>query len=71
MSWNVVGGKQWHAPNEIPFHQQNIFLCQSNFVEIIRLSQSSGKSGHPSVLGILPDLRQLCLSVCLRLISFI
>ena len=35
----VVGGKQGHAPWEIPSLQQSIFLSQMNSMEIIRLSQ--------------------------------
>ena len=36
------------------------FLCQSTFMEIIGLSQTGGKSGHPHFLGMLPDLKQQC-----------
>ena len=36
----VVGGKQWHAACKILLLQQILFLCQLNFMEIIRLSQS-------------------------------
>ena len=50
----VVGRKQGHGSSKILlFHK--IFLCQLNFMEIIRLSQSCGKSGHPKFWGILPD----------------
>ena len=46
------------------FHSNKAsFPYQSNFVEIIRLSQRCGKIWPPSVLGILPDLKQWCLSV--------
>ena len=34
----VVGGKQGHAPCKILLFQQALFLCPSNFMEIIRLS---------------------------------
>ena len=36
----VVGGKQGHAPCKILSLQQSLFLCQLNFMEIIRLSWS-------------------------------
>ena len=36
----VVGGRQGHAPCKILLLQQSLFLCQLNFMEIIRLSQS-------------------------------
>ena len=45
------------------------FLCQLNFMKIMRLSQKWSKSGHPRLLGILPDIEQRCLSVCLSLRS--
>ena len=38
--------------------QQILHLCQLNVMEIIRLSQSRAKSGHPQLLGIIPDLQQ-------------
>ena len=34
----VFGGKQGHASYEILLFQQSLFLCQLNFMEIIRLS---------------------------------
>ena len=34
----VVGGKQSHAPCKILSLKQNVFLCQLNFMEIIRQS---------------------------------
>ena len=36
----VVGLRQRHPPCKILLLQQSSFLCQSNFMEIIRLSQS-------------------------------
>ena len=35
----VVGGKQGLAPCDILLLQQSLFLCQLNFMEIIRLLQ--------------------------------
>ena len=43
--------------------QQSLLLRKLNLIEIIRLLQRSGKIWPPSVLGILPDLRQWCLSL--------
>ena len=40
-----------------------IILYQLNFMEIIRLLQRWGKIWPFSVLGILPDLKQWCMSV--------
>ena len=34
----VVECKQWHAPSKVLSLQQSFTLCQSNFMEIIRLS---------------------------------
>ena len=34
----VVGGRQRHAPCKVLSLQHNLFLCQLNFNEIIRLS---------------------------------
>ena len=42
----VVGGKQGHATCKILLFQHNLFLCHSNFMEIIKLSQSLGESCH-------------------------
>ena len=36
----MVGGKQGHASCKILLFQQSLFLCQLNFMEIIRQSQS-------------------------------
>ena len=47
----VVGGKQGRAPCNIFLLQQILFSCQSIFVEITRLSQGRGKSGHPNFWG--------------------
>ena len=55
----VVGGKHRHASCKILLLQQHLFLCQSNFMEIIRLLW---QIWPPSVLGMLPDLKQWCLS---------
>ena len=41
----VVEGRQGHAPCNILFLQEVLFFCQTNFMEIIRLSQSCWKSG--------------------------
>ena len=35
----VIGGRQGHAPSEILLPQQSLFLCQFNFMEIMRLIQ--------------------------------
>ena len=35
----VVGGRQGYAPCNILLLQQSLFLCQLNFMEIIRLSK--------------------------------
>ena len=32
----ATGGKQGHAPCRTPLLQQSLFLCQSNFMEIIK-----------------------------------
>ena len=40
------------------------FLCYSNFIEVITLSQRWGKIWPTSVFGILPNFRQLRPSVC-------
>ena len=58
----MVGGKQAHAPCEVLTLQQTLFLCQLNFIEIVRLPQSRREFGHTQLLGILPDLKQWCLS---------
>ena len=58
MSWNPVGVKQGHAPCIV-------ISLQSNFMWIIRLSQRCLKFCQPHFLGILQDLRQLCISVIL------
>ena len=42
----VVGGKQRHAAYEILLPQRIIFFCQSDFMEIIIVSQSLCKCGH-------------------------
>ena len=42
----VVGGKQGHAPCKILLVQQILFSCQLNLMEIIKLSESWGESGH-------------------------
>ena len=61
----------WVSKGMLPveyFHSNKAFLCQSNFIEIIRLliiTQSCGKSGHPHFLIILPDLK--CWSLLLLL----
>ena len=47
----VVGGKQGHAPSKTFSLQQILFLCQLNFIEVTRLSQRWGKSGHPQFWG--------------------
>ena len=47
----VVGGRQGHAPCEECLLQQSHILCQLNCVEIIRLRQYWGKSGHPHFCG--------------------
>ena len=36
----VVLGKQGHAPCKILSLKQSLFICQLNFMEIIRMSQS-------------------------------
>ena len=36
----VVWDKQGHAPHGILFLKQSLFLCQLNFMEVIRLPQS-------------------------------
>ena len=38
------------------FCSNKVSLCQSNFMQIIRLLQRLGKSDHPNFLRILPDL---------------
>ena len=43
----VVWGEYGHAPCKISSLQQILFLCQLNFMEIIRLPQSRGRPGHP------------------------
>ena len=46
-------------------YNKSRFLCQFDFLLIMRVSQSSGESGHLLFFcGILPDLNQWCLSVC-------
>ena len=55
----VVGGNQWHAPCMILSLRHSLFLSQLNFMEITRLTQI----WSPSVLGILPDVKQWCLSL--------
>ena len=42
----------------------NPLLVSVYFFMIIRLSQLCDESGHPQLLGISPDLKQWCLSVC-------
>ena len=42
----VAGVKQGHAHCKILLFQQILFLCLSNFMEIIGLKEL-GKSGHP------------------------
>ena len=39
---SLVGGRQGHTPCEILSLQQSLFLCHSNFMEVIRLSQRLG-----------------------------
>ena len=51
MSYNSGWVKQGHTPCKMPLLQPSFFLCQSNFVEIIRLSQDEIKSGHPQFWG--------------------
>ena len=36
----VVGGRQGHVPCKILPLQHSLFLCQSNLMEMMRLSQS-------------------------------
>ena len=68
----MVVGRQGYAPCKILSLQHNLFLCQLNFIEIIRLSQSCGESGHPNLWGKLPDLKQWYLSIyCKKLIKAI
>ena len=45
-------GKQGHASCKISSLQVITFLCQLNFVRVIRLSLSLGKSGLPSFGGM-------------------
>ena len=40
------------------------FLCQSNFIEITRLSQRLGKSGHPQFFLHITEFK-IVVSVCL------
>ena len=61
MSYTVFGCKQEHAPCKIHLLQQRLFLCQLNFMEIMRLSQYCGESGHLLLLRILSNLIQCCL----------
>ena len=46
----VVGGTQGHAASKILLLHK-VSLCQSNFIEIIRLSPNRGESSHPQFWG--------------------
>ena len=59
----VVFGKHGHAPCNDHFAPTNPLLCQSNFMEIIRLLRRLGKVWPPLVLGILLDFSPWYLSV--------
>ena len=41
MSFNSGWGKQWHATIKYISSNKTSFLCQSNFIEIIRLLQKN------------------------------
>ena len=43
----VVGGKHGHAPYKILWFRKSLILYQMNYMEIMRLSQRLGESGHP------------------------
>ena len=63
----AVGGKQGHAPCKILRLPQFLFLCQSIFMNIIRLSQILKQLWPHTVLRMLLDLKQsrvkaVCLS---------
>ena len=61
----VVLGKHGHAPCKMLLLQQSLFLCRLNFMEITITVINFGRIWPPSVLGIIPDYRQWCLSICL------
>ena len=47
----VVGGKQGHVPCKALCFNTASVLCQSNFIETMRLLQRIGKSGNPKFCG--------------------
>ena len=47
----LAGDMQVHAPCRLLLIQQIIILCPLNSMEIIKLLQCWGKSGHPYFLG--------------------
>ena len=62
----MAGGKHVHAPVKYFCSNKASFLCQLNFMEIIRLSQGWGESGPPQFLGALAGYRTVvfaCLSM--------
>ena len=59
----MVGGKHGHTSCKIPSVQKIMFIYQLNFMEIIRLNQSGGKSEHLQFFGIIPNSKQV--SICL------
>ena len=58
----MVLGKQEHVPFEILLLQQMSFLCQLDFMKVMRVLENFGKSGYLRFCWISPDLKQWCLS---------
>ena len=62
----MVDGKQGHAPCEILSLQLILFLCQLNFMDIIRLSSVDVNFASLRFFGIFMDLNS---GVCMAVIS--